>query len=136
MITLREVSARELVSKVYEWFQQSRPDISIALYLPDEKLILYMDPELIEQLLKKLLDHAVSRHGDVTHVDLELIAAESDALFIVSDNGSVSEDDLIDEWVSAVSVHGGMMSRWENGKVGSSICFILPRVWHDSKEPQ
>lgn len=63
------------------------PDYTIALSLPDELLMLPMEPMLITQVIMNLLENAIRHSGDREHIELALSRRENWAVVTVSDRG-------------------------------------------------
>ena len=63
------------------------PDHTIALSLPDELLMLSMEPMLITQVIMNLLENAIRHSGDREHIELALSRRENRAVVTVSDRG-------------------------------------------------
>lgn len=63
------------------------PDYSIALSLPDELLILPMEPMLITQVIMNLLENAIRHSGDREYIELSISQRKSWAVVTVSDRG-------------------------------------------------
>ena len=81
----------ELVEEVMEGavskFRRHYKDIPVQVHLPEEALLVPMDPLLMQQVLFNLMENA-ARHGEtVTQIDLRLTRRENDAVLEVADNG-------------------------------------------------
>lgn len=63
------------------------PDCTIALSLPDELLILPMEPMLITQVIMNLLENAIRHSGDRDHIELAITQQDGWAVVTVSDRG-------------------------------------------------
>lgn len=63
------------------------PDYHIALSLPDELLILPMEPMLITQVIMNLLENAIRHSGDREQIELAISRRDSWAVVTVSDRG-------------------------------------------------
>ena len=81
----------ELMEEVMEGavskFRRHYRNISVQVHLPEEALLVPMDPLLMQQVLFNLMENA-ARHGEtVTQIDLRLTRRENDAVLEVADNG-------------------------------------------------
>ncbi|MBO5340002.1 MAG: DUF4118 domain-containing protein [Oscillospiraceae bacterium] len=63
------------------------PNCSITLNLPEELIILPMEPILITQVIVNLLENAIRHSGDLEHIELSLYQEENHAVVTVSDRG-------------------------------------------------
>ena len=61
--------------------------IDVSVHLPDEFLLVPMDPLLIEQVLTNLLENAALHGETTTHIDISLERIHREACFTVADNG-------------------------------------------------
>lgn len=77
----------ELIDSVVLKFDKQRSDVKLEVELPDEILVIPMDPLLIEQVLLNLLENAVQRSSEVTHLTLRVFRRDDKAVFEVEDNG-------------------------------------------------
>ena len=85
-ITKTPEAAEEVVAEAVGKFKKRFPDWQIEVSVPDELLIVPMDPVLIEQVLLNLLENAVL-HGSCDRIALTVHKAEDTAVFEVQDNG-------------------------------------------------
>lgn len=81
----------ELMEEVMEGavskFRRHYRDVPVHVHLPEEALLVPMDPLLMQQVLFNLMENA-ARHGKtVTAIDLTLRRAEERAVLEVADNG-------------------------------------------------
>ena len=60
--------------------------MDIRVHLPDELMMVPMDPLLMEQVLVNLMENAVI-HGETHHIDVTLSSAGNCAVFTVADDG-------------------------------------------------
>ena len=81
----------ELMEEVMEGavskFQRHYHSIPVQVHLPEEPLLVPMDPLLMQQVLFNLMENA-ARHGEtVTQIDITLTREEEQAVLEVADNG-------------------------------------------------
>lgn len=86
-ITKTPEAAEEVVAETVSKFKKRFPDWQIAVSVPDELLIVPMDPILIEQVLLNLLENAVLHGESCDKIALTVKRSEDMAVFEVRDNG-------------------------------------------------
>ena len=85
----------ELMDYVIVKFRKHYPDQHIELDLPQELVMIPMDPMLIEQVLINLLENAVQHSEGMTRLELKVTSQDGKATFRVCDNGcGIKEDRL------------------------------------------
>ena len=85
----------EVVSEAIQRLKKRLPDIHILVDMPDEFLMISMDPTLIEQVLINLLENAFIHSGSTEPIDLIIRSAADHVVFTVRDYGQgISPDRL------------------------------------------
>ena len=79
-------AAEEVIEGAVAKTHKHYPDVDIRVHLPEELMMVPMDPLLIEQVLVNLLENAVI-HGETHHIDVTLRREGDNAVFTVSDDG-------------------------------------------------
>ena len=79
--------AEEVIESAVAKTHKHYPDVDIRVHLPDELMMVPMDPLLMEQVLVNLLENAVI-HGETHHIDVTLSSEGNCAVFTVADDGS------------------------------------------------
>ena len=79
--------AEEVIESAVAKTHKHYPDVDIRVHLPDELMMVPMDPLLMEQVLVNLMENAVI-HGETHHIDVTLSSEGSCAVFTVADDGS------------------------------------------------
>ncbi len=79
-------AAEEVIEGAVAKTHKHYPDVDIRVTLPDELMLVPMDPLLIEQVLVNLMENAVI-HGEIHHIDVTLRREGDNAVFVVSDDG-------------------------------------------------
>ena len=111
----------EVVSEAIQRLLKRIPSLKVTVDMPNDFLMLPMDPTLIEQVLINLLENAYNHSGSSTPVLLRIIDRKDEIAFSVIDNGhGISSEQLehIFEGQQSDSQH-------ENGRgfgIGLSIC--------------
>ena len=77
----------ELIDSVFMKFGKQQTGVKLEAELPEEILVIPMDPLLIEQVLLNLLENAVQRSGEATRLTLRVYKRDAFAVFEVEDNG-------------------------------------------------
>ena len=77
----------ELVDAVLVKFHKHYPGQRIDLDLPQQLVVIPMDPILIEQVLINILENAVQHGQNMTRLELKVRAADGLATFSISDDG-------------------------------------------------
>ena len=80
-------AAEEVIGSAVAKTHKHYPDVDVQVSVPDELMLVPMDPLLIEQVLVNLMENAVI-HGGTSRIDIALTQEGEDAVFTVSDNGS------------------------------------------------
>ena len=79
-------AAEEVIGSAVAKTHKHYPDVDVQVSVPDELMLVPMDPLLIEQVLVNLMENAVI-HGGTSRIDIALTQQGEDAVFTVSDNG-------------------------------------------------
>ncbi len=77
----------ELIDSVLVKFHKHHPNQNVSLFLPEEVVLIPMDPMLMEQVLLNLLENAVEHGIGLTEIWLKVEQKEDQAVFTVEDNG-------------------------------------------------
>lgn len=78
--------AEEILGAAAQKFRRRFPQVNVAVSVPEELLMVPMDPILIEQVLANLLENAAT-HGGASSIALSLEAEEGFARVSVRDDG-------------------------------------------------
>ena len=142
----------EVVSEAILRLQKRIPDAVIHVSMPNNFLMIPMDPTLIEQVLINLMENAVQHGKTTTRIELRLSSAGGLAVFEVADNGCGIEKELLPHLfegyltrdqeeisdqrrnmgiglsvcMSIVQAHGGTMRAENRKKGGALLQFSLP----------
>ena len=124
----------ELVDSVVIKFKKRYPNQPLVLELPQDVLLIPMDPMLIEQVLINLLENAVQHAEGMTELKLCIFPEGDNAVFRISDNGcGIREDrlgriftgrDMADVHIADGQKH--------NAGIGLSVCATIIRA-HDGE---
>lgn len=86
-LTTHEELAEEIVSSAVVKFSKRFPDIKVEVDIPEEVVIVPMDPILIRQVIVNIMENAVIHGGSTTRVKVTISANETEAIFSIEDNG-------------------------------------------------
>ncbi len=78
--------AEEVIESAVAKTHKHYPDVDMRVHLPDELMMVPMDPLLVEQVLVNLMENAVI-HGETQHIDITLRSIGENAEILVSDDG-------------------------------------------------
>ena len=80
-------AAEEVIGSAVAKTHKHYPDVEVCVSVPEDLMMVPMDPLLIEQVLVNLMENAVI-HGGTSRIDITLRQEGENAVFTVSDNGS------------------------------------------------
>ena len=91
-----EEAAEELVAEAVVQTKKRYPSLKVEAKVPDELLLVPMDPILIEQVLINLLENAIRHSGDTSQIRLNVTIEEQYAVFSVSDRGRGLSEEVLE----------------------------------------
>ena len=113
--------AEEVIESAVAKTHKHYPEVDIRVHLPDELMMVPMDPLLMEQVLVNLMENAVI-HGETHHIDVTLSSAGNCAVFTVADDGRGIPQHLLPRLFDG----SGRSDRSSDGKrsmgIGLSVC--------------
>ena len=133
-LTLVPTVVDELIDSVIVKFRKRYPDQKVHLTLPDELVVVPMDPMLIEQVLINILENAV-QHGEcVTRLDLSVTPHNGEVEFCIMDNGKGIDLDKLPYIFTGKYVSDAPPSDYgkRNIGIGLSVCEAIIRA-HGSR---
>lgn len=140
----------EVVSEAIQRLRKRLPDIRIRVNMPNDFLMLSMDPTLIEQVLINLLENAFVHSGSADPIDLVIREKEECITFSVRDHGrGIKESQLpyifegqqgasensdsrkgmgigLSICKTIIQAHGGQITA-SNHQNGAEFTFTLPK---------
>ena len=120
----------ELMDSAIIKFRKHYPDQSIGLALPQELVMIPMDPMLIEQVLINLLENAVQHSLGMTRLELRVAVAEGKATFYVTDDGCGISEERLPHLFTGGYVPAGQPA--DNGRssmgIGLTVCATIIRA--------
>ncbi len=149
-VTKTPEAAEEIVAAAISRIRKRFPEQKINVSVPEELLMVPMDPTLIEQVIINLIENAIKHSGETT-IDVTLREENHLAVFEVKDNGEgIAEQDfpyLFESYVpdgkrtsdssrgmgiglsicmSIVKAHQGKMEAFNQVAGGAVFRFVLP----------
>lgn len=123
-------AAEEILGDLVAKFRRRFPDIQVVVVVPDELLIVPMDPVLIVQVLSNLLENAVIHGHSTTQIRLLLQKQDNFAQFSVRDNGDGIPEKLLPTLFDGALTHGSKASAdgKRNMGLGLSVCSAIVRA--------
>lgn len=122
--------AEEIITSAVSKFRRRYDTPTVSISIPEELLIVPMDPLLIEQVLINLLENVVHHGGGASHVDVILYRHDSDAVFAVADNGKgISPEKLKSLFVKTFKQADSPVSdKMKNMGIGLSVCMSIVKA--------
>ena len=131
-------AAEEVLAEAVRKFRKRFPQVKVTIRIPDNLLLVSMDPILIEQVLSNLLENAVFHGKSTTEI---LVSVEADgpyARFVVQDNGAgISQKDfpnLFDGTLKHNESVGGDGRR--SMGLGLSVCTAIVKAHNGTMDAQ
>lgn len=122
----------ELIDAVILKFKKRYPDTSVDIDIPDEMLIIPMDPILVEQVIINILENAVHHAKGMTRLSLSVTVEGKRAIFRISDNGCGIDKDRLASIFNGnnSTANQSMDTKRRNAGIGLSVCASIIKA-HD-----
>lgn len=117
----------ELIDSVILKFKKRYPAQKVTLELPDDVIMLPMDPILIEQVLVNILENAVQHARGMTALTLRVFTLGKMAIFEIADNGCGIDPKYMDTLFTGyyTSEREIADSQKKNAGIGLSVCATI-----------
>lgn len=115
-------AAEEVISESVRKFRKRFGHPPVEIKLPDDLLMVPMDPILIEQVLTNLLENVVYHAGLVTKIQIRLQTEGNMAVFEVSDDGVGIPDKQLTSIFDVTASHTGVADGSRCMGIGLSVC--------------
>ena len=114
----------ELIDSVILKFKKRFPEVTLNIDVPDDLVIIPMDPILIEQVILNILQNAVHHAKGMTKIDMSVSVAHDRAVFSICDDGCGIEKDRLDKIFVGYFADGenGSDTKRGNAGIGLSVC--------------
>ena len=139
-LTTHEELAEEIVSSAVVKFSKRFPDIKVEVDIPEEVVIVPMDPILIRQVIVNIMENAVIHGGSTTQVKVTVSANETEAIFSIEDNGKGIDGKILPMLFTGQISHreGETYDNKRSMGIGLSVCKSIidahrGKVWAENK---
>ena len=113
----------ELIDSVLVKFAKRYPQVTVSVNIPEELVIIPMDPLLIEQVVINILDNAVVHAVGMKTLSLKVSAANNRAVFEITDDGcGIPEDKLKNIFQHTFPLNNTPADGRNNAGIGLSVC--------------
>lgn len=85
----------EVIAEALQRFRKRHPETPVQVTMPDDFIMLPMDPLLIEQVILNLLDNASVHSNSNEPVELKIIDSPSSVVFCIRDYGKGIDPELL-----------------------------------------
>lgn len=117
----------ELIDSVVLKFKKRYPDCRLDIDIPDELVIIPMDPILIQQVIINILENAIHHAVGMTELRFRVFLDEKNAVFEIVDNGCGIEKDKLDKIFTGYYdvTHQTADTKRRNAGIGLSVCATI-----------
>jgi len=144
-------AAEEIIAEAVRKFRTRFPHLPVEIRLPDELLLVPMDPILIEQVITNLLENAAYHASGATHVVVRLRQEKDSSVFEIIDDGKGIDPAILPVLFTGmyhssssasdssknmgigltvcktiITAHGGTMTAQNSPEGGALMRFTLP----------
>lgn len=112
----------EVIEGATAKFAKRHPEIAVKVMVPDELLLVPMDPLLMQQVLTNLLENAAIHGGGVTQVTISLEKSSEYAVIYVTDNGCGIAREKMPTLFDGSADSGSWGDMKRNMGIGLSVC--------------
>lgn len=119
----------ELIDTALVKFKVHHADVDVRLDIPDDIVIIPMDPVLIGQVIMNILENAV-RHGEnLTYISIKVRTLGDRAIFEISNDGKNIPRDIIDNvFTGYYEKRNKPVDSNEGMGIGLSVCHSIIKV--------
>lgn len=122
-VTKSEEPVEEIVEEAVARVKKRIPSAQITVTLPEEFVMVKVDPLLIEQVLINLLENAIVHGGSAEPVWLKVCYEKERVVFHVRDYGVGIEEEKMKDLINGTLLSGEYSSESKKGMgIGLSIC--------------
>lgn len=124
------VAAEELIDSVLTKLKKHYPGQMVELNMPDDFVMVWAEPILIQQVLINLLENAIVHARGMTRLCLELRVNDDKVLFEVKDNGCGIPKDKLKQIYSGGIVSDGkpVDSKKRSMGIGLTVCSAIVKA--------
>ena len=130
-ITKSEELAEEVVSSAVQKFHRHSPQVPVDVKVPEEVLLVPMDPVLIEQVLLNLMDNSVMHGGQISRIFIQVTHLPGRAVFSVEDDGQGFDRETLPHlFDGTLPLHARDTDSSHHMQIGLSVCMSIVRAHH------
>lgn len=120
----------ELIDSVLVKFHKHYQDVEVELLIPDELIMVPMDPILMEQVIMNILENAVIHADGMTKLQLEVYVKNGKVVFEIKDNGCGIPEEIIANIFTGGYVRQAEIAdgRKGNAGIGLSVCATIVKA--------
>ena len=115
-------AAEEILESAVSKFHKRYPEMQVDIHLPEELLMVPMDPLLMEQVLLNLLENAAVHGKTLTLITIFLRQRDTMAEFVIEDNGQGIQTDEIRNLFNSGAHSSQQGDNKRNMGIGLSVC--------------
>ena len=113
----------EIVENAVMNFRKRHPDIRVSVRIPEEPMLVPMDPILIEQVFVNILENAVLHGGTTKEIMITVEQSAGSAVFTIADNGcGIPEDILPHLFDGSLKLNKKKSDSSRSMRIGLSVC--------------
>ena len=124
----------ELIDSVMTKFLNRHPEQKVTIDIPNEIVVVSVDPILIEQVLMNLLENAVFHAENMNHIILRVFASERKVIFEIADDGCGIREDMLKDIFGGTygTQNNSADGKKRNAGIGLSVCATIIKA-HDGE---
>ena len=113
----------EIVENAVKNFRKRHPEIQVSVRIPEEPMLVPMDPILIEQVFVNILENAVLHGGTTKEILITVEQSAGSAVFTIADNGcGIPEDILPHLFDGSLKLNKKKSDSSRSMRIGLSVC--------------
>jgi two-component system sensor histidine kinase KdpD len=121
----QEEALEEVIGAAVLSFRKRHPDVAVEVSVPDNVLMVPIDPVLIQQVMQNLLDNAVFHGKTTTGIRVRASAENGKAVVSVEDNGVGIERNRLNHLFDGALPFSGLQQNADHTRslgIGLSAC--------------
>ena len=121
------IALDELIDSVLVKFHKHYPDTEVKVTLPDDIIVIPMDPMLMEQVIMNILENAVLHADGMDTLELDVHIQDNKAVFEIKDNGCGIPEDIINHIFTGGYARQSTVAdgRKGNAGIGLTVCATI-----------
>lgn len=115
----------ELIDTAIVQFKTHHQNANVTVDIPENFIVIPMDPVLIGQVIMNIFENAV-RHGeDLTYINLKVRVLDDRAIFEISNDGRVIPREIMDNVFTGYYEKNKPVDSKEGMGIGLSVCYSI-----------